>query len=139
LIPVVLQTSVEESIQLEDNLERLLELGFVVEPFGPGTFIVKEMPVLFSEKTDRSEIRELVCELVEKLPKLKEDLRHWVLSEAACKKAIKAGEALSGKQMAHLMETLFACDNPWRCPHGRPIILTLSLSDLLRKFGRSGV
>jgi DNA mismatch repair protein MutL len=59
-----------------------------------------------------------------------------VLITASCKMAIKAGDPLSLEEMRALMVDLIACDNPYTCPHGRPIIIELSNHDLDRKFGR---
>jgi DNA mismatch repair protein MutL len=55
----------------------------------------------------------------------------------ACRSAIKAGQKLSVMEMQNLIDRLFACDNPYSCPHGRPIIVKFSLAELASRFGRT--
>jgi DNA mismatch repair protein MutL len=50
--------------------------------------------------------------------------------------AVKAGDPLTFPEMQALMDELLACDNPYTCPHGRPVIIELANNDLDRKFGR---
>jgi DNA mismatch repair protein MutL len=59
-----------------------------------------------------------------------------VLISASCKMAVKAGDPLSFEEMNALVGDLLKSDNPYTCPHGRPIIIELSNADLDRKFGR---
>ena len=54
----------------------------------------------------------------------------------SCKSAIKAGESLTQVQMHALVDQLFACETPYFCPHGRPVIVTTDLNELDRKFKR---
>ena len=59
-----------------------------------------------------------------------------VLISAACKKAIKAGQSLTLQEMQNLVNELLKTDNPYTCPHNRPIIVALSDYDLNHKFKR---
>ena len=59
----------------------------------------------------------------------------WAADEA-CKAAVKMHEPLSPDEMRSLVGELFACEQPWACPHGRPIVLELTDADLERRFGR---
>jgi len=59
-----------------------------------------------------------------------------VAAAYACKNAIKSGELLSQVEMHNLMDQLFACETPFFCPHGRPVIITIELEELDRKFKR---
>ena len=54
----------------------------------------------------------------------------------ACKTAIKSGEKLTKQEMASLIDQLFATQDPYFCPHGRPIVITLTLDEIDGKFGR---
>ena len=54
----------------------------------------------------------------------------------ACKNAIKSGEKLSQAQMHAMVDQLFACESPYFCPHGRPVIITMDLEEFDRKFKR---
>ncbi len=136
LIPLVIEPTIEEGMKIEENMEKLSEFGFHIEDFGPGTFVVKELPVMFDNLKERSLLREIIGDLITKLPEKKEKILDYLLSEAACKKAIKAGERLNITQSTHLIESLLKCNDPFRCPHGRPIVIKMGLLELLKKFGR---
>jgi DNA mismatch repair protein MutL len=82
-------------------------------------------------------LQDLIDELVDgsvarKLSPTREQI--WIMS--ACKMAVKAGDPLSHAEMEKLIVDLASTENPYLCPHGRPITITLSRDDLLRKFYR---
>ncbi len=54
----------------------------------------------------------------------------------SCKAAIKAGDSLTREEMQELVNRLFATKNPYYCPHGRPIIIQMSLDELDGRFER---
>ena len=66
-------------------------------------------------------------------------LRKHVISTMACKASIKAHDKLSIREMEDLINTLFECDNPTCCPHGRPTIIHFSKYDIEKMFKRSGI
>jgi len=55
----------------------------------------------------------------------------------SCKAAIKVGDRLSQEEMRRLIDELFATENPYVCPHGRPVVLKISLDEFDRRFGRT--
>jgi DNA mismatch repair protein MutL len=59
-----------------------------------------------------------------------------VAKSFACKSAIKSGDKLSQQEMASLIDQLFATNEPYLCPHGRPIVVNLSLEEIDKRFGR---
>jgi DNA mismatch repair protein MutL len=65
------------------------------------------------------------------------DRRHNVAASYGCRAAIKAGDKLNAAEMQMLIDQLFATSNPYVCPHGRPIVIRLSLDELDRRFGRT--
>jgi DNA mismatch repair protein MutL len=136
LIPIIIELGAEEAVQLENNIPLLNKMGFLVEPFGPDTFVVKEIPTIFTNFKKRTELKSLITDIFSNVKDKKEELEEYIISEAACQNAIKAGEALGSEQLVHLVSQLMKLDDPFRCPHGRPIIVKIGLTDLLRKFGR---
>jgi DNA mismatch repair protein MutL len=68
---------------------------------------------------------------------LRERLLSSLAASTACKAAVKMHHPLGPREMEELMEELFACEEPFACPHGRPIVLKLDDGDLERRFGRS--
>jgi DNA mismatch repair protein MutL len=65
------------------------------------------------------------------------DQRHMIAASFACRASIKAGDPLSQEEMLNLIENLFATTMPYVCPHGRPIVIRIELSELDRRFGRT--
>jgi len=137
LIPETIELGYKETPVLEKMIPDLNQLGLEIEPFGGNTFVVKSVPALLTEK----EIKPLVIELVEKMesigftPELESAIDECLIL-MACHGAIRAHHRLSHKEMKHLVEQLDECDNPAHCPHGRPIWIKWSMTDLEKSFKR---
>ncbi len=65
------------------------------------------------------------------------DVKHKVAASYSCKAAVKAGDKLSEQEMRILVDQLFATSMPYVCPHGRPIVIKISLAEFDRRFGRT--
>lgn len=133
LLPVPLDFSPSEYYQVAEQQKPLEDLGFVLEPFGPTSFLLRGIPtnIQKSAKGYAFDLLE-VCHALsaEANPKEKVAL---VLS---CKGSVKAGDYLSTYQITKLLSQLAETENPYTCPHGRPIIVTFETTELLRRFGR---
>jgi len=143
MLPFTLQTSRREALVLETRLADLARAGFDLEPFGGDAFVVRSVPAsvasspLKAQASPEATLRAIVDELVEKTVSRRLLLpAEEVLITASCKMAVKAGDPLSFEEMDALVADLFRSDNPYTCPHGRPIIVELPNTDLDRKFGR---
>ncbi len=80
-----------------------------------------------------SQVRGILADLIEHRKDTGVDYRALVMS---CKAAVKAGDRLEMHEMRRLVNDLFTTDNPYTCPHGRPIVFKQSADFFLRKFGR---
>ncbi|MCW3061230.1 MAG: mismatch repair protein MutL [Capsulimonas sp.] len=143
IIPFTLELSKRESMVVENRLEDLRRAGFELEPFGGDSYLVRSVPASVAQKHIKAQggpeqvLREIVDELVEKTTSRRLMLpAEEVLITASCKMAVKAGDPLTFEEMNALVADLLKSDNPYTCPHGRPIIVELANSDLDRKFGR---
>jgi len=143
MLPFTLQTSRREALVLETRLADLARAGFDLEPFGGDAFVVRSVPAsvansrLKAQDGPEATLRAIVDELVDKTVSRRLLLpAEEVLITASCKMAVKAGDPLSFEEMDALVADLFRSDNPYTCPHGRPIIVELPNTDLDRKFGR---
>ena len=133
LFPITIELPWELYSIFEEVKDTLASLGIEAKGFGERTIVIEAVPA--ETKIGRQEILELLMELKD-MDKAKLHYEEEVAKVIACKAAIKAGKRLSQEEMESLINRLFACQNPYFCPHGRPIIIRVSLEDLNRKFGR---
>jgi DNA mismatch repair protein MutL len=139
IVPLTLELGRREALIVQARLAELKMAGLEIESFGGDSFMVRTLPAAIAQRPNAlAVVRSIIDEMVETTTTRKllipaED----VLITASCKMAVKAGDALSLDEMRALVVDLLACDNPYTCPHGRPIIIELSNRDLDRKFGRA--
>lgn len=135
LVPVKFRISNKEKELVEENIEILKTFGFDIDFFDKNDILIRGIPnfkILCS-------VEELVKEIIEDLKNSK--VRNTLLEESiimsSCKGAIKANQKLTMEEMKILLEKLFEIEE-YTCPHGRPILLKMSLNDIERHFGRLG-
>jgi DNA mismatch repair protein MutL len=138
IFPISLELGKKESLVVKARLGELQKAGFLLEEFGGDSFVVRAVPAQVAQGTRaESMVREVIDELVEKTTSRKMLVpAEEVLITASCKMAVKAGDPLSFDEMNALIADLLKCENPYTCPHGRPIIVEMSNGDLDRRFGR---
>ena len=122
---------------LEAHVEEIQRMGFKLEPFGSGAWLLRAVPVFLAEKGH--DWGQFVATVIEQ--KDNPDYRgdplerlRWII---ACHGAVKAGDTLSHEQIEALLGALERCDLARTCPHGRPTMVRLSHSQLAREFGRT--
>lgn len=123
---------------LEEQLPVLGSLGFRVEPFGPGTFLVRSVPDLLVNGDPAAALRVLVEDFEEDETPLQAEAEARTIARVCKRAAIKAGQVLSSEEQRALLSDLEACQSPRTCPHGRPTMILLSVDLLERQFGRKG-
>lgn len=123
---------------LEEELEAVNRLGFQVETFGPQTFLVRAVPVLFAAGEPAAMLRALVEDFEEDETPLKQEREARLIGRICKRMAVKAGKILSPEEQQALVRDLEACSSPRTCPHGRPTMIHLSVDLLERQFGRRG-
>ncbi len=135
LFPQSLTLPVEDSIIIKEIKDMLQKIGFNIREFSGSTIVIDAIPS--DVKVGRE--GQIILDIIDyyKENPLKNFNNFEKLAAAfACKNAIKSGETLTQVQMHSLVDQLFACDTPYFCPHGRPIIVTTELDELDRKFKR---
>lgn len=134
LIPFTIRCSIAESAQNQWQ-EALFDMGFIVEPFGPSTFVTKEIPGFMAyEEAERflsDFLDHISADTAFSDPKLIEKA-----ASGACKAAIKGNHHLAGEEIDQLLIRLSQCDNPMSCPHGRPTFTRFPKGEIERKFRR---
>lgn len=138
LTPVVVTLPPQSSNLLLSQLSILQHFGFDVEEFGPNTFQVRAMPVLFTGSDPSAALRALVEDFEEDEAPLQNEIEAKLAARVCKRMAVKAGQGLSGEEQRALLTDLESCDSPRTCPHGRPTMIHLSVDMLERQFGRRG-
>ncbi len=137
LIPEVVELDEAEAERLGARAGELAELGFVLETFGQGAVVVREVPAIFGKLDVQGLVRDLADDLSEldEALSLKERLEH-VCGTIACHGSVRAGRRLTGEEMNALLREMEATPHSGQCNHGRPTYVELKLTDIERLFGR---
>lgn len=135
----------EETLQIHPRQRELFgrarglleKVGFDLEPFGEGTWVIRAAPAALVEIDPVSLLRDFLDQMEEGKGSALEEAAVAVAALCACKKqSVKAGDSLNPWEMQKLLERLAACENPFHCPHGRPTFFTQSLNQLEKQFKR---
>ena len=137
LIPEVVELTEDEVERITARTAEFAELGLILEGFGPGAVIVREVPALLGQVDVQGLIRDLADELAELGDSfsLKERLEN-VCGTMACHGSVRAGRRLNGDEMNALLRQMEATPHSGQCNHGRPTYVELKLADIERLFGR---
>ena len=137
LIPLQLELSQEEMAMLDQIQPELEAFGFELEPFGGQTILVKAVPALLQEKISVKLLQSIVQELME-LPKSSfgEQFLDKLLATLACHLARTANEALNPLEAKSLLTQVFQLKTAPHCPHGRPFLHKIPISEIEKKFKR---
>ena len=138
LTPVDVQLSANEKNVLITNEETLLNTGIILEDFGGNSVLVRTVPPNVTE----SEIPVLISEIAQKLVNNSADTlsekQSWIYTSIACRGAIKAGDFSNEMEMLNLATNILNDSTQKFCPHGRPVVLTLTKKEIEKYFGRLG-
>ena len=137
LLPCYLDVDEREYQLMEEYREAFCQLGFSLEPIGPATMRLLEMPADIAEKDAEDLLRQILSWLRNQSDNPAQSLRHAALQMAACRSAIKAGELMNMQQIRLLLDELLRTDYPYTCPHGRPTTIRLNSAELARMFKRT--
>jgi DNA mismatch repair protein MutL len=137
LLPEIVELDEAAVGRLVARADELGELGLIVEPFGPGAVVVREVPALLPGLDLKGLLRDLADELAEwdSALALKERIGEFC-GTLACHTSVRAGDALSPAEMNALLRQMEATPNSGQCNHGRPTYIALDLADIERLFGR---
>ena len=138
LEPVLVELPAASARLIEEQLPVLLHLGFSVESFGQGAFLIRAIPVILSGMNPASALGVLVEDFEEDEKPLQNEQEAKIIARVCKRAAVKAGQVLSPEEQRSLLSDLEACLSPRTCPHGRPTMIHLSMDLLERQFGRRG-
>lgn len=137
LLPEVVELDGDRAGLLAGRVDELLQLGLVIEPFGPKAVLVREIPALLGQTDIAGLVRDLADEVAEVGEGLAlQERLHAICSRMACHGSVRAGRRLNATEMNALLRQMEATPFSGQCNHGRPTYVKLSLPDIERLFGR---
>jgi len=136
LVPVTVDLTASEMAAFTENAASFSEMGFELEEFGNNTLLLRATP----EPLDEEGLKNLVIELIDGFLENKQEIISEKMQRAlytiACKAAVKANQKFDNAQLEVLLKEVLALKNINTCPHGRPIIVTMSQKELEKEFKR---
>lgn len=137
-IPLTINMSRREALLLGEHCESFALSGWEISPFGGESFVVRSVPAVLVNKPYEQILRDMVEELVnQSISRRLLVQRDHVTITNACKMAVKAGDPLGLPEMTALLEQLAETENPYLCPHGRPIVVTIGFNEIDKLFKRA--
>ena len=138
LIPAIVDVGEDETLAIAEKADELAALGLVVEPFGPATVAVREIPALLGDTDIDGLVRDIAAEiLADGSGSPLRDRLEAIASRMACHGSVRAGRRLTPEEMNALLREMEATPFSGQCNHGRPTYVELKLTDIERLFGRS--
>ena len=135
LFPEEIEFSKDEYDILLEIFPYLKKIGFKIIETNDSKLIVEATPSDISWGNEKKIIKEIIDEFISTRKKYS-SYKEALAASFACKAAVKAGDQMTKEEMAMLVNRLFATEHPYYCPHGRPIIMQLSLEELDKRFER---
>jgi DNA mismatch repair protein MutL len=135
-VPYTFEYTAHEAAFIHDNLEFLSQVGLFLESFGQNTFIVREHPQWFPKGYEKETIMDIIQQILDHRKINIEKLREEAAIMMSCKGSIKANHHLRNDEIFALLESLRTSEDPYTCPHGRPITIHLSTYELEKMFKR---
>jgi DNA mismatch repair protein MutL len=137
LFPKTIQLDPGRYELVQELLPFLNKLGFEIKILNKNKIIIEGVPDDVKKGSEENVLMEIIEEYSVNESEKKLEQKDNVAKSYSCKTAIKAGDKLSDREMRLLIDQLFATTMPYACPHGRPIVVKISLNEFDRRFGRT--
>lgn len=137
LSPIGVNLSAKEKEAVLDNIQLLEESGFIIEDMGIGGVMVRAVPMNISCDNPQSLIEEIAHNLAEGDGSTMTEKQEWIYHSVACRSAIKAGDKATEYELKCLVRDILEQKIPLYCPHGRPVIISLTQKEIEKQFGRA--
>nr|WP_300816622.1 DNA mismatch repair endonuclease MutL [uncultured Acetatifactor sp.] len=134
--PVIVSLSGQEESVLKTHLDIFAALGFEIEAFGGSEYALRSVPVDLYGCDEREMFLEVLDSLLDGTGFGSIRVIEEKIASMSCKAAVKGNNKLSVPEAEALIDELLTLDNPYNCPHGRPTIVTMSKTEMERKFKR---
>lgn len=136
LEPVVCTVDPKAVSRLDEFMPVLTKLGYEIEAFGEDAVVVRGVPFLFKGPLAPEDMALVIDMCYNGQMDTARDLLIDRIATMSCKAAVKGNDAMSFMEAESLLEQLFASNNPYNCPHGRPTIISVTRYQLEKRFKR---
>lgn len=136
LVPFTLSFSQSEAMMIHEKAEVINKLGIIFDDFGNNSFVIRQIPIWIFRGKEREFVEEIITKVIYEKGSTQIDFLDSLAKGLACKKSIKANEYHSSIEIEYLLEELAKTSNPFTCPHGRPVIVSVSKSEIEKWFKR---
>ena len=135
MFPITFDFSPDEYNSVIEIIPYLTKIGFDIRAFGENSIIIEGTPPELNIGREKEVINQILDNYIENR-QLNSSFIDYMAATYACKAAVKAGDKLDDNECISLVDKLFSTKHPYYCPHGRPIIINLSMNDLDKRFER---
>jgi DNA mismatch repair protein MutL len=135
MFPVTIELAPADTVLLEELMNDLQQLGYMIEPFGKNTFVIQGTPADVTQGNEKQVIDSLLEQFKHFSNDIKFSKREKLIRSLAWQQSVKAGRQLSEKEMEGLVEDLFKCKQPNSSPNGNPTYLEFRKEQLEKMFG----
>lgn len=136
LLPIKLDFSVSEALLINDKMSQIEDLGVKIDYFGGGSYTLREVPIWVIKGYEKEYVEEIITHIIYNKKTQKHEFMDSLAKALACKKSIKANQYVSSLEISYLLHDLAKCNNPYTCPHGRPVIVSYSKYEIEKWFKR---
>ncbi|MCT4386994.1 DNA mismatch repair endonuclease MutL [Leuconostoc pseudomesenteroides] len=136
LVPTTITYSAADMLKIADHEADLEQVGLQLEPFGATTVIIREHPTWFVKGQEEDTIKEMVDWILRDGHLTVAEFRERTAIMMSCKRSIRANMHLSDLQARTLLQSLAQTENPYNCPHGRPVLTSFTLNEMEKMFKR---
>ena len=136
LVPIMLDYPNSDALKIQENKEALEKVGIYLEPFGQNSFLLRRHPIWFTSGEEEKIVREMIDLLLESGSVSVAKFREATAIMMSCKQSIKANHYLNDQEARQLLRDLGYTENPYNCPHGRPVIIHFGNKDMEKMFKR---
>ncbi len=136
IIPVIVELDDLEYTLFKSNVQHFMKCGFSIEEFGDTSIVVREVPFEFKD----CDVKSLILDIIQNIENFGngalDEVKYDLIATKSCRSAVKANCKLNMSEIKILLSRLMKLENPFTCPHGRPIIIKFSLNDIEKMFKR---
>lgn len=136
LVPLMLDYPVNDAILIKEKIDLLQESGLYVEPFGQNSFLVRSHPSWFVQGQEEATVKEMIDFVLEHDTLSIATFREATAIMMSCKRSIKANYYISDSEARKLLVDLAKAENPYNCPHGRPVMIQFTVYEIEKMFKR---